>query len=66
MPIQDHPTAQVTPVHSLVAIAPEWVVAINRNARSQSIGIGGRNQPVRAVSVSRMARGIDLSLKLSA
>jgi hypothetical protein len=27
---------------------PEWVVAINRNARSQSIGIGGRNQPVRA------------------
>jgi len=30
---------------------PEWVVAINRNARSQSIGIGGRNQPVRACSV---------------
>ena len=27
---------------------PEWVVAINRNARSQSIGIGGRNQSVRA------------------
>jgi hypothetical protein len=27
---------------------PEWVVAINRNAWSQSIGIGGRNQPVRA------------------
>ena len=45
---------------------PEWVVAINRNARSQSIGIGGRNQPVRAVSVSRMARGINSSLKLSA
>jgi len=45
---------------------PEWVVAINRNARSQSIGIGGRNKPVRAVSVSRMARGIDSSLKLSA
>jgi hypothetical protein len=29
---------------------PEWVVAINRNAWSQSIGISGRNQPVRAVS----------------
>jgi hypothetical protein len=29
---------------------PEWAVAINRNARSQSIGIGGRNQPVRATS----------------
>ena len=27
---------------------PEWVVAINRNAWSQSIGIGGRNQSVRA------------------
>jgi hypothetical protein len=27
---------------------PEWVVAINRNAWSQSIGISGRNQPVRA------------------
>jgi hypothetical protein len=26
------------------------VVAINRNAWSQSIGIGGRNHPVRAVS----------------
>jgi hypothetical protein len=30
---------------------PEWVVAINRNAWSQSIGIGGRNQPVRAQTV---------------
>jgi hypothetical protein len=30
----------VTPVHSLVAI--------NRNAWSQSIGTGGRNHPVRA------------------
>jgi hypothetical protein len=27
---------------------PEWVVAINRYAWSQSIGIGGRNQSVRA------------------
>ena len=26
---------------------PEWVVAINRNAWSQSIVIGGRNQSVR-------------------
>ena len=34
---------------------PEWEVAINRNARSQSIGIGGRNQPVRAmVRVARI------------
>lgn len=27
---------------------PESVVAINRNARSQSIGIPGRDRPVRA------------------
>ena len=27
---------------------PEWVVAINRNAWSQSVGTGGRNHPVRA------------------
>ena len=29
---------------------PEWVVAINRNEWSQSIVIGGRNQPVRPLS----------------
>jgi hypothetical protein len=28
---------------------PEWVVAINRNAWSQSIGIAGRDRPVRAI-----------------
>ena len=27
---------------------PEWVVAINRNAWSQSIGTAGRDHPVRA------------------
>ena len=27
---------------------PERVVAVNRNAWSQSVGIGGRNHPVRA------------------
>jgi hypothetical protein len=32
---------------------PERAVAINRNAWSQSIGIGGRNQPVRAVRAAR-------------
>ena len=39
---EDHPTAPVTPLHSLVAIA--W------NRWSQSIGNGGRNQPVRAAA----------------
>jgi hypothetical protein len=28
---------------------PEWVVAINRNAWSQSIGTAGRDHPVRAL-----------------
>jgi len=28
---------------------PERVVAINRNAWSQSVGTGGRNHPVRAI-----------------
>jgi len=30
---------------------PEWVVAINRNPWSQSIGIAGRDRPVRAVAI---------------
>jgi hypothetical protein len=32
---------------------PEWVVAINRNAWSQSIGIAGRDHPVRAPCAAR-------------
>ena len=30
---------------------PEWVVAINRNAWSQSVGTGGRNHPVRSAEM---------------
>jgi hypothetical protein len=30
---------------------PEWVVAINRNAWSQSVGTGGRNHPVRSFCI---------------
>ncbi len=30
---------------------PEWVVAINRNAWSLSVGTGGRNHPVRSLIV---------------
>ena len=40
---------------------PEWVVAINRNAWSQSIGIGGRNQPVRAGSATSRLRSCAFS-----
>ena len=35
---------------------PERVVAINRNAWSQSVGTGGRNHPVRANRDSNTAR----------
>jgi hypothetical protein len=41
----------------VVAIAPEWVVAINRNAWSQSIGIAGRDHPVRALLTDMRAAG---------
>jgi hypothetical protein len=34
--------------------SPEWVVAINRNDWSQSIGIAGRNYPVRATPAPMM------------
>ena len=48
MPIRRSPTADPQAPPQPGRDHPEWVVAINRNARSQSIGIGGRNQPVRA------------------
>ena len=35
---------------------PEWVVAINRNAWSQSIGTAGRDHPVRASSATMRRR----------
>ena len=44
---EDHPTALVTPAHSLVAI--------DRNRWSRSIGIGGRNQSEQVVAISRNA-----------
>jgi hypothetical protein len=45
----DHPTAARHPRPQAGRDRPEWVVAINRNAWSQSIGTAGRNHPVRAV-----------------
>ena len=41
---------------------PERVVAVNRNAWSQSVGIGGRNHPVRARKTPK-PRGINDSVK---
>jgi hypothetical protein len=37
---------------------PEQVVAINRNAWSQSIGISGRNHPVRAKIIKPLLAGV--------
>jgi hypothetical protein len=44
----DHPTAPVTPGPQPGRDRSEQVVAINRNRWSQSVGISGRNQSVRA------------------
>jgi hypothetical protein len=48
MPIRRSPTADPQAPPQPGRDHPEWVVAINRNAWSQSIGISGRNQSVRA------------------
>jgi hypothetical protein len=39
---------------------PEWVVAINRNAWSQSVGTGGRNHPVRSPRALECAGRTDM------
>jgi len=48
MPIRRSPNGAYHPHPQAGRDRPEWVVAINRNAWSQSIGIAGRNHPVRA------------------
>ena len=43
---------------------PEWVVAINRNARSQSVGTAGRNHPVRSSHLTlTLVAGFDCPLR---
>ena len=42
---------------------PESVVAINRNARSQSVGTGGRNHPVRS-DIAKVQFGWPVGLPL--
>ncbi len=49
MPIRGSPNGARHPRPQAGRDRPEWVVAINRNAWSQSIGIAGRNHPVRAL-----------------
>jgi hypothetical protein len=48
MPIRGSPDGARHPRPQVGRDPPEWVVAINRNAWSQSIGIPGRDHPVRA------------------
>ena len=50
MPICGSPNGARHPRPQAGRDRPEWVVAINRNAWSQSIGTAGRDHPVRAVS----------------
>ncbi len=52
MPIRGSPNGARHPRPQAGRDRPEWLVAINRNAWSQSIGIAGRNHPVRALSSS--------------
>ena len=49
MPIRGSPNGARHPRPQPGRDRPEWVVAINRNAWSQSIGTAGRDHPVRAV-----------------
>jgi hypothetical protein len=49
MPIRGSPNGAYHPHPQAGRDRPEWVVAINRNAWSQSIGIVGRDHPVRAI-----------------
>ena len=48
MPIRGSPNGARHPRPQAGRDRPEWVVAINRNAWSQSIGMAGRDHPVRA------------------
>ena len=52
MPIRRSPNGAHHPHPQAGRDRPEWVVAINRNAWSQSIGIAGRDHPVCAPNPS--------------
>jgi hypothetical protein len=55
MPIRGSPNGARHPRPQAGRDRPESVVAINRNAWSQSIGIAGRDHPVRADIMRRIA-----------
>jgi len=53
MPIRGSPNGARHPRPQAGRDRPEWVVAINWNAWSRSIGTAGRDHPVRALSPSK-------------
>jgi len=57
MPIRGSPNGARHPRPQAGRDRPEWVVAINRNAWSQSIGTAGRNHPVCAQIDEAIASG---------
>jgi hypothetical protein len=59
MPIRGSPNGARHPRPQAGRDRPEWVVAINRNAWSQSIGIAGRNHPVRAAGFLNFSQSGD-------
>jgi hypothetical protein len=66
MPIRGSPNGARHPRPQAGRDRPEWVVAINRNAWSQSIGIAGRDHPVRAVWPWRMENQVSIWLSQDA
>jgi hypothetical protein len=54
MPIRGSPNGARHPRPQAGRDRPESVVAINRNAWSQSIGMGGRDHPVRAGIIANL------------
>jgi hypothetical protein len=52
MPIRGSPNGARHPHPQAGRDRSEWVVAINRNAWSRSIGIAGRDHPVRAAGTT--------------
>ena len=62
MPIRRSPNGAHHPHPQAGRDRPEWVVAINRNAWSQSIGIAGRDHPVCALE-SNLLRPLQMQNK---
>jgi hypothetical protein len=62
MPIRRSPNGAHHPHPQAGRDRPEWVVAINRNAWSQSIGIAGRDHPVCAVIPRKPDRKLERAL----